>query len=243
MRLLVVSLCCWSCASFAFAGGLIGQPANENAWSRFKVTGAMAVNGRTISNDSGLIQISAKDAVERDQVRYRWLTTEINGKHGGQPVSRVASVLIRESDCRPEADPLSNILELTLAPEKRYLFKDGDVSTAKAQKIINDSGLRTWFHEMPPNPESLGTKTLTVSSGRTLNCDGFRYSLKTSDISGRAAITVCDLWVNPSVPFGVVDFSFERTLLVNDIYGRPANDFGTVITQKYSLIDYSDDAE
>ncbi len=243
MRILFVTLCFWSYASFIFGGGLICQPAEENAWSRFEVTGAMAVNGRTISNDSGSFQISAKNAVEHDQVHYRWITTEMNGKHGGQNVSRVASVLTRESDCRPEADPLSNILEMTLSPEKRYLFKDGDVSTAKAQKIINNSGLRTWFHEMPTNSESLGANRLTLSSGRTVNCDGYRYSLKASDISGKTVITVCDLWANPSVPFGVVTFSFERTLLVNDIDGRPANHSGTVITQKYSLVDYSGNAE
>ena len=242
MRIFAAVLCYWACSTPGIAGGLICQPAIEHEWSRFDMTSLTAANGRQISNDAGSIQISAMEAVEHQGSRYRWLRTELVGMHGGRKVSRVESFLAREGDFRLDGDPMSSVLEMRLSPERRYVFTNGDSSTPRRLKLIDQSGLRTYFHKTPPSSESLGSKILTVTDGRTLSCDGYRYSVNDSDgtsRSGKKVNTVYEVWTNSSVPFGVVSFCFERTVFVNDIDGRPSNPFATVITQKCILVEYS----
>ena len=133
------------------------------------MTGVTAENGRQISRDAGSLQISAMKAVEHQGFRYRWLRTELVGMHDGREVSRVESVLAREVDFRLDGDPLSSILEMRLSPERRYVFTDGDFSTARKLNLIDQSGLRTFFHKTSPKPESLGSKIFAVTDGTLLS--------------------------------------------------------------------------
>jgi hypothetical protein len=242
VRIFAAVLCYWACSTLGIAGGLICQPAKEHEWSHFDMTIVTAANGRQISNDAGSIKISAMEAVEHQGLRYRWLRAELVGMHRGREVSRVESVLAREADFRIDGDPLSSILEMRLSPERRYVFTNGDFSTARKLKLIDQSGLRTFFHKTSPKPESLGSKMFTVTDGTSLSCDGYMYSLNDSDDMshlGKKVNTVYEVWTTSTVPFGVVSFCFERTDFVNDVNGRPSNLFATVTTQKYTLVKYS----